>query len=47
MYVLYNCLEDGHYQAPKHVVVPCVKNTLYCTNKYGCVRQVRTIYIIF
>jgi len=26
MYVLYNCLyvqpEDGHYQAPKHVVVP-------------------------
>jgi len=39
MYVLYNCLisiscklEDGHYQAPKHVVVPYVENALYYTN---------------
>ena len=42
MYVLYNCLisislqpEDGHYQAPKHVVVPYVENNLYSTNKYS------------
>jgi len=52
MYILYNCLisiscttEDGHYQAPKHVVVPYVENTLYCTNKYSCVRRVQTLYI--
>jgi len=52
MYVLYYCLinihaqpEDGHYQAPKHVVVPYVENTLYSTNKYSCVRRVHTLYI--
>jgi len=31
--------EDGHYQAPKHVVVPYVENTLYATNKYSCVHE--------
>jgi len=53
MYVLYNCLisisctqpEDGHYQVPKHVVVPYVENILYSTNKYSCVRPVHTLYI--
>jgi len=40
--VLY---EDGHYQAPKHVVVPYAENTLYSTNKYSCVRPVNTLYI--
>jgi len=54
MYVLYNCLisisctvqpEDGHYQAPKHVIVPYVENTLYSTNKYSCVRPVHTLYV--
>ena len=52
MYVLCNCLivfhiqpEDDHYQAPKHVVVPYVENTLYYTNKYSCVRPVHTLYI--
>jgi len=40
-----NSREDGHYQAPKHVVVPYVENTLYSTNKYGCVRAVHTLYI--
>jgi len=35
----------GHYQAPKHVVVPYVENTLYSTNKYSCVRRVHTLYI--
>ena len=39
--------EDGHYQAPKHVVVPCVENTLYSTNKYSCVRPVHTLYISY
>jgi hypothetical protein len=39
--------EDGHYQAPKHVVVPYVENTLYSTNKYSCVRQVHTLYISY
>ena len=24
--------EDGHYQAPKHVAVPYVENTLYSIN---------------
>ena len=37
--------EDGHYQAPKHVVVLYVENTLYSTNKYSCVRPVHTLYI--
>ena len=37
--------EDGHYQAPKHVVVPYVENTLYSINKYSCVRRVHTLYI--
>ena len=37
--------EDGHYQAPKHVVVPYVENTLYSTNRYNCVRPVHTLYI--
>ena len=37
--------EDGHYQAPKHVVVPCVGTTLYSTNKYSCVRRVHALYI--
>ena len=39
--------EDGHYQAPKHVVVPYVENTLYSTNKYSCVRPVHTLYISY
>ena len=54
MYVLYRCLisislqpEDGHYQAPKNVVVPYVENTLYSTNKYSCVRRVHTLYISY
>jgi len=34
--------EDGHYQAPKHVVVPYVEDTLYSTNKYSYVRRVHT-----
>jgi len=33
------------YQAPKHVVIPCVENTLHSTNKYSCVRRVHTLYI--
>jgi len=33
------------YQAPKHEVVPFVKNTLYSINKYSCVRRVHTLYI--
>ena len=37
--------EDGHYQVPKHVVVPYVQNTLYSTNRYSCVRPVHTLYI--
>ena len=37
--------QDGHYQAPKHVVVPHAENTLYCTNKYSCIRRVHTMYI--
>ena len=36
--------EDGHYQAPKHVVEPYVENTLYSTNKYSYVRPVHTLY---
>ena len=36
--------EDGHYHAPKHVVVPYVENTSYPTNKYSCVRPVHTLY---
>ena len=53
MYVLYNCLvfhvkpEDGHDQASKHVVVSYIENTLYSTNKYSCVRPVRTPYISY
>jgi len=54
IYGLYNCLisislqpEDGHYQAPKHVVVPYVENTLFSTNKYSCVRPVHTLYISY
>jgi len=39
--------EDGHYQAPKHVVVPYVENTSYSTNKYSCVRPVHTLYISY
>jgi len=39
--------EDGHCQAPKHVVVPYVENTLYSTNKYSCVRPVHTLYISY
>ena len=39
--------EDGHYQAPKHVVVHYVENALYSTNKYSCVRPVHTIYISY
>jgi len=38
-------LEDGHYQAPKHVVVPYVENTLYSTNKYSCVRLYISYFI--
>jgi len=36
-----------YYQAPKHVVVPYVENTLYSTNKYSCVRPVHTLYISY
>ena len=39
--------EDVHYQAPKHVVVPYVENTLYSTNKYNCVRRVHALYISY
>ena len=39
--------ENGHYQAPKRVVEPYVENTLYSTNKYGCVRRVHTLYISY
>jgi len=39
--------EDGHYQAPKHVAVPYIENTLYSTNKYSCVRPVHTLYISY
>jgi len=39
--------EAGHYQAPKHVVVPYVENNLYSTNKYSCVRRVHTLYISY
>ena len=39
--------EDGHYQEPKHVVVPYVENTVYYTNKYSCVRPVHTLYISY
>ena len=39
--------EDGHYQAPKHVVLPYVENTLYSTNKYSYVRPVHTLYISY
>ena len=37
--------EDGHYQAPKHVVVPYVENTLYSTDKYSYVGPVHRVYI--
>ena len=30
-----------------HVVVPYMKNTLYSTNKYSCVRPVHTLYISY
>ena len=36
--------EEGHYQAPEHVVVPYVENTLYSTHKYSCVRPVHTVH---
>jgi len=36
--------EDGHYQAPKQLIVPYAENTLYSTNKYSCVRPVHTLY---
>ena len=39
--------EDGHYQAPKSVVVTYVENTLYSTNKYSCVGRVHTIDISY
>jgi len=39
--------EDGHYQAPKHVVLPYVENTLYSTNKYSSVRPIHTLYISY
>jgi len=42
--VLHVQPEDGHYQAPKHVAVPYVENTLFSTNKYSCVRPVHTLY---
>jgi len=38
-------LEDGHYQAPKHVAVHYVENTLYSANKFSCVRPIHTLYI--
>ena len=37
--------EEGHYQAPEHVVVPYVENTLYSIKNYSCVRRVHTLYI--
>ena len=45
LYLFHVQPEDDHYQAPKHVVVPYVENTLYSTNKYSCVRPVHTLYI--
>ena len=45
-YKIYNVQpENGHYQAPKHVAVPYIENTLYSTNKYSCVRPVHTLCI--
>ena len=44
-YVFHVQPEDGHYQAPKHVVVPYVENTLYSTDQYSCVRREHTLYI--
>ena len=38
---------DGHHQAPKHVAVPYVENTLYSTNKYSSVRPAHTLYISY
>ena len=37
--------KNGHYQAPKHVFVLYVENTLYSTNKYSCIRRLHTLYI--
>ena len=42
-----SALDNGHYQAPKHVVVLYVENTLFSTNKYSCVRPVHTLYISY
>jgi len=36
--------EDGHYQAPKHVVISYVENTLYSTNKYRVSHEERSIF---
>ena len=47
VYVFHVQPEDGHYQAPKHVVVLYVENNLYFTNKYSCVRPVDTLCITF
>ena len=46
VYVFHVQPEVGHCQAPKHVVVPYVENTLYSANKHSCVRPVHTLYII-
>ena len=39
--------EFVYTQAPKYVVVTYVENTLYSTNKYGCVRPGHTLYISY
>jgi len=44
-YVFHLQPEDGNYQAPKHVVVSYVENTLNSTNQY--VRPVHTLYISY
>ena len=28
--------EDGHYQVPKHVIVPYVENILFSSKEYSC-----------
>jgi len=43
----WNFVNFQPFEAPKHVVVPYVENTLYSANKYSCVRQVHTFYISY
>ena len=37
--------EDGHYQAPKLVVILYIENNLHSTNRYSYARRVYTLYI--